>query len=242
MPPHQPQQFFAPIFVAATREHVGKTSVSLALMSGLVKRFGRQRVGFIKPVGQKWLPVTEDVVSGTNPTTTTQHHYSIDKDAVLIKSHFRLDELHWPDTSPIVIKEGYTKSYLDNNDASMTQTTTVTNNNNNDSQEQQPQQQQQLAKIMTAYENIRRTSDVVLCEGTGHCAVGSIIDASNAAVARHLQAKMILVANGGVGNTFDELDLNWNYCNDHDVPIAGIIINQIQIDIRTDGQLSLEGD
>jgi hypothetical protein len=36
-----------PIFVAATRQHVGKTSVSLALMSGLKKRFGK--VGFIKP-------------------------------------------------------------------------------------------------------------------------------------------------------------------------------------------------
>ena len=40
-----------PIFVAATRQHVGKTSVSLALTSGLQKRF--DRVGFLKPVGQQ---------------------------------------------------------------------------------------------------------------------------------------------------------------------------------------------
>lgn len=39
-----------PIYVAATRQHVGKTSVSLALISGLQKRVGR--VGFVKPVGQ----------------------------------------------------------------------------------------------------------------------------------------------------------------------------------------------
>jgi hypothetical protein len=32
---------------------VGKTTTSLALISGLVKRFGRDRVGYIKPVGQQ---------------------------------------------------------------------------------------------------------------------------------------------------------------------------------------------
>ena len=36
-----------PIFVAATRQHVGKTTVSLALMSGLQKRY--DKVGFLKP-------------------------------------------------------------------------------------------------------------------------------------------------------------------------------------------------
>jgi len=38
-----------PIYIAATKQHVGKTTVSLALMSGLTKRFNK--VGFIKPVG-----------------------------------------------------------------------------------------------------------------------------------------------------------------------------------------------
>jgi hypothetical protein len=126
--------------IKLTREHVGKTSVLLVRMSGLVKRFGRQRVGFVKPVGQKWLPVTEDVVSGANLTTTTQHHYSVNKDAVLIKSHFHLDQLHWPEISRILIKEGYTKSFLDNNDSITTQTTTVTNNNNNNNDRQEQQQ------------------------------------------------------------------------------------------------------
>jgi len=40
-----------PIFIAATKQHVGKTSVSLAMVSGLKKRFAK--VGFIKPVGQE---------------------------------------------------------------------------------------------------------------------------------------------------------------------------------------------
>jgi BioD-like N-terminal domain of phosphotransacetylase len=44
-----------PIFVAATKQHVGKTSTSLALLSGLQKRF--DKVGFIKPVGQQHVTV-----------------------------------------------------------------------------------------------------------------------------------------------------------------------------------------
>ena len=45
-----------PLFIAATRQHVGKTTVSLAVLSGLRKRFG-DRVGFVKPVGQQHVPV-----------------------------------------------------------------------------------------------------------------------------------------------------------------------------------------
>lgn len=40
-------QYQRPIFVAATRQHVGKTTTSLAIVSGLMKRF--DKVGFIKP-------------------------------------------------------------------------------------------------------------------------------------------------------------------------------------------------
>ena len=47
-----------PIFVAATKQHVGKTTLSLALMSGLIKKRFNQ-VGFIKPVGQEHVRVTD---------------------------------------------------------------------------------------------------------------------------------------------------------------------------------------
>eukprot|EP00903_Cladosiphon_okamuranus_P012148 g11396.t1 len=39
------------LFIAATRQHVGKTTASLGIISGLKKRF--KNVGFIKPVGQQ---------------------------------------------------------------------------------------------------------------------------------------------------------------------------------------------
>eukprot|EP00965_Chrysotila_dentata_P219714 6191307-Pleurochrysis_carterae.AAC.3 len=51
-----------PLFVAATRQHVGKTTVSLALMAGLQKRFNK--VGYIKPVGQQHVEVKDGNLNG----------------------------------------------------------------------------------------------------------------------------------------------------------------------------------
>lgn len=41
-----------PIYVAATEQHVGKTTTCLALISGLKKRFPHS-IGYMKPVGQQ---------------------------------------------------------------------------------------------------------------------------------------------------------------------------------------------
>jgi len=43
------------IFIAATGQNVGKTTICLGLPAGLRKRFSR--VGFIKPVGQQHVEV-----------------------------------------------------------------------------------------------------------------------------------------------------------------------------------------
>jgi AAA domain len=71
-----------PIFIAATRQHVGKTTVSLAMMSGLKKRFNK--VGFIKPVGQQHVKVRSENQNG---------ELRVDKDVCLVKEHFHLDHL-----------------------------------------------------------------------------------------------------------------------------------------------------
>lgn len=183
----------APLYVAATRQHVGKTSTSLALLSGLQKRF--DQVGFMKPVGQQSLQVEEngDIVN-------------VDKDAVLVKHHFGLDHLRYRDISPVLIPRGYTRDYLDG----------------------KIKWEDQEALVDNAFREVSSESEIVLCEGTGHCAVGSIVHASNAQVARWLGAKMILVANGGLGNTFDELELNKVLCDKEDVDVCGVIVNKVQ--------------
>src|SRR6187397_748740 len=50
--------------------------------------------------------------------------------------------------------------------------------------------------------------DFVLCEGSGHAGVGSVFDLSNAQVARTLEAKVIIVTQGGIGKPIDEVALN----------------------------------
>ena len=62
-----------------------------------------------------------------------------------------------------------------------------------------------MKDIEHAYEKVSEASDVVLMEGTGHCAVGSVVGVNNAQVAGMLGASMILIANGGLGSAFDEL-------------------------------------
>jgi phosphate acetyltransferase len=56
------------------------------------------------------------------------------------------------------------------------------------------------------------------------------VDASNADIAALLGAKIVLVANGGLGNSFDELELNRTMCQKKGVEIAGVIINKVRLD------------
>jgi BioD-like phosphotransacetylase family protein len=189
-----------PIYVAATRQHVGKTTVSLSLLSGLQKRV--DRVGFLKPVGQHSLTVSDMHSGGTGELVT------VDKDVVLVKEHFGLDHVSYRYMSPVLIPPGYTKDYVDGKISSKSQ----------------------QEAIQTAYTEISKTSSVVLAEGTGHCAVGSIVEAGNAKVASWIGAKMVLVANGGLGSAFDELELNRVLCEYYNVEIAGVIINKVRID------------
>eukprot|EP00521_Asterionellopsis_glacialis_P018516 CAMPEP_0195293846 /NCGR_PEP_ID=MMETSP0707-20130614/13513_1 /TAXON_ID=33640 /ORGANISM="Asterionellopsis glacialis, Strain CCMP134" /LENGTH=487 /DNA_ID=CAMNT_0040354651 /DNA_START=93 /DNA_END=1556 /DNA_ORIENTATION=- len=183
-----------PIFVAATKQHVGKTTVSLALMSGLQKRF--DKVGFIKPVGQQHVDVTSDNLN---------QNIRVDKDVCLVRERFHLNHIDYEHMSPVIIPRGYTKKFIDGDIC----------------------EDQQVHDVEHAFENISKHSDVVLAEGTGHCAVGSIVNVNNAKVASLVGADMVLVANGGLGSAFDELELNRILCQHYNVRIAGVIINKV---------------
>lgn len=84
------------VFIAATGQHVGKTTTCLGILDGLKRRYGR--VGFIKPVGQQHVSV--------------EPHVKVDKDVVLFKRRFGLPAA-WEDMSPVIIPAGYTRDFLD---------------------------------------------------------------------------------------------------------------------------------
>lgn len=85
----------ARVFIAATRQNDGKTTTSLGLLAALQGR--GLRVGYIKPVGQRYVEVAE---------------HKIDEDTVLMDSVYKLD-CPLVDMSPIAIEPDFTRRYLE---------------------------------------------------------------------------------------------------------------------------------
>ncbi|GAB5551383.1 MAG: AAA family ATPase [Saprospiraceae bacterium] len=85
-----------PIYVAATGQHIGKTTSTLGLVANLVKR--GFNTGYCKPVGQKHINFGGMIA---------------DKDAVLFSQVIGFDitpDIH----SPVIIGKGVTKKIIDN--------------------------------------------------------------------------------------------------------------------------------
>ena len=82
------------IFIAATEQNTGKTTVSLGLYAALRPQF--QRIGFIKPVGQRFTKVDGK---------------RIDEDSVLIQETFNT-QVPIEDMSPIAVEPDFTRRYI----------------------------------------------------------------------------------------------------------------------------------
>lgn len=83
------------IFIGATGQHCGKTTISLSLMHLARKKY--ERVGFIKPVGPKCIQYKG---------------FTMDIDAAMIASVYNLDEdIHL--MSPLTLTHDSTKKYID---------------------------------------------------------------------------------------------------------------------------------
>ncbi|MCM8791977.1 MAG: AAA family ATPase [Candidatus Omnitrophica bacterium] len=82
------------IFIAATQQNDGKTTLSLGLMLNLKDTV--RSIGFIKPIGQRYL-IEEDL--------------KIDEDSVLIEEVFGLKE-KLKDMNPVAVEKGFTERYI----------------------------------------------------------------------------------------------------------------------------------
>ena len=83
------------IFIAATQQNDGKTTVSLGLIAAFKKRF--ERIGFIKPIGQRYL---------------MEQGYKVDEDSVLIEEVFGI-RCNIKDMSPVAIDKGFTERFIE---------------------------------------------------------------------------------------------------------------------------------
>lgn len=181
------------IFIGATGQDVGKSTLCLGLLAALQQRFGK--VGFIKPIGQHYVAASD----GTK----------VDKDAVLFKEKFGLEE-EWRQISPVILPSGFTRDFLD----------------------QKITEESLLENVVSSFQEIANHHEFTLVEGTGHIGVGSIINLNNAQVAAALGLDVILIATGGLGSAFDELALNIELCHREGVTVRGVILNRVLEDKR----------
>lgn len=175
------------IYVAATSQHIGKTTSTLGLVAVLMKR--GINIGYCKPVGQMSLNVNNS---------------EVDKDTVLFSDlmKFKLDPfLH----SPVILGKGATTAYLDH-----------------------PEKFSYEQKVLDATKQLNKQHDLVIHEGTGHPGVGSIVNLSNADVAKIINAPVLMVVEGGIGSTIDMLSLCLAKFQLLEVPLLGVIINKVK--------------
>jgi BioD-like phosphotransacetylase family protein len=130
-----------------------------------------------------------------------------DEDAVLMRAVFGLTD-PLTSMSPVHIPRGFTKSYIAGDVV-----------------------EDLGARIrLAARDFVDR--DVLLVEGTGHAGVGAVIGLSNAAVAAMLGVPVVIVSEGGVGRPIDEIVLNASLFMAHGVPVAGAIVNKVELDAQ----------
>lgn len=134
----------------------------------------------------------------------TETGVHVDKDVLLFRSTFELYD-SYEEMSPVLFPKRFTRDYLDGK---------VDTNS-------------LVQKIKHAYKAISTRYPVTVIEGTGHMGVGSIVGLNNAQVAALLGVPMILIASGGLGSSFDELELNRTQCEKYGVRLIGVILNRV---------------
>jgi len=83
------------LFVAATRQNDGKSTICLGLLQVLRERY--HRVGFMKPVGQHYVE---------------QEGYKVDEDVVLMRDVCGMKN-NLKDMNPITVERGFTERYIE---------------------------------------------------------------------------------------------------------------------------------
>lgn len=127
----------------------------------------------------------------------------IDKDVVLMNAVVGFSD-SMSDMSPIAVPRGFTEEYIAN-----------------------PNRAALADRIRSAHARVAAGKDLLLLEGTGHAGVGSVFDMSNADVAALLDARVILISQGGIGKPIDELMMNKAKFDVIGAKVAGVVVNKV---------------
>lgn len=175
------------IFIAASGQNIGKTTLSVSLLHLAQKKYGR--VGFMKPLG---------------PKPTTLRGLPVDKDAALIAQVFGLTkDLRY--MSPVVVYPETSRQAIDGQ-LSIAELTD---------------------RILTTYAELEKRYDFIIIEGSGHPGVGSVLKLSNARIARMLDAPVLMISGGGVGNVVDTVAMNTALFKLEGADVRGVLVNKL---------------
>lgn len=139
-----------------------------------------------------------------SPKPTLLRGITVDTDAALMCQVFGMGrDLRY--MSPVVIEGDSTRKFLDG----------------------QIDSQELEQRILAAAAALEKHCDIIIIEGSGHPGVGSVVGLSNARVARILNAPVLMVTGGGVGNVIDSVHLNRALFEKEGVEIRAIMANKL---------------
>lgn len=143
------------------------------------------------------------------PKPAIFHRCSVDKDAALIAQVFDLEkDLRW--MSPVVVHPDTTRKVVDGIIS--------------------PHELHE--RIMLAYEELEKRCDFIIIEGSGHPGVGSIMKTSNAHIARMLNAPVLMVTGGGLGNVVDKIYMGLALFEKEGVEVRAVLANKLMPEKR----------
>jgi BioD-like phosphotransacetylase family protein len=138
------------------------------------------------------------------PKPAVFHRCTVDKDAALIAQVFGLEkDLRW--MSPVVVHHDTTRRVVDG--------------------EISPAELHE--RIMHAHAELEKSCDFIIIEGSGHPGVGSLMKMSNACVARMLDAPVLMVTGGGLGNVVDKIYMGLALFEKEGVDVRAVLANKL---------------
>ena len=138
------------------------------------------------------------------PKPATFHRHTVDKDAALMAQVFGLEkDLRW--MSPVIVHPDTTRQMIDGAIS----------------------QDQLQERILQAYAELEKRCDFIIIEGSGHPGVGSIFKLSNARVAKMLDAPVLMVTGGGLGNVVDMVCMSLALFEKEGVEVRAVLSNKL---------------
>lgn len=200
------------IYVLGTDRDIGKTVTCIGIMAKLLTPeygYRKEDIAYMKPVGQETLTV----VNGEGASI------QVDKDAVLITALLELPTYGYDQISPVVWQGGLTSRCID------------------EGAEGDPRAIREafMERIWASFLQVSEGKRLVILEGTGQPGVGSVAGISNGDVINMLRARgvpvyVIMVSEGGIGSTIDQI-FPYLMALDHiGTRVDGLLINGVLVD------------